>query len=70
MSTAMAPRWVGEGPHTLVPTLHAPRVSRETRSGPQAMAGPVSVPGSRHPPARGARGAGVPREGCRESSAA
>ena len=31
---AVAPRWVDEGPHTLVPTLHALQASREPGSGP------------------------------------
>ena len=34
MTTAVAPRWVDEGPHTLVPTLHALQVIWETGSGP------------------------------------
>ena len=33
-ATATAPRWVDEGPHPLLPTLHALQVSRETGSGP------------------------------------
>ena len=33
-ATATAPRWVDEGPHTLLPTLHALQVSQEMGSGP------------------------------------
>lgn len=33
-ATTMAPRWVDEGPHALVPTFHALQVSWEMGSGP------------------------------------
>ena len=39
-ATATAPRWVDKGPHTLLPTLHALQVSRETGSGPASHGWP------------------------------
>lgn len=72
-ATAMAPRWLDEG---LAPSCPASTLSRSAGRRARALpavAGPMSVPGSHRclrGSARAARGAGVPREGCQESSAA
>ena len=67
------PWWVEEGPHTLSPPSTLSGSARRWAQALPMMTGPVSVRGSQHclrGSGRTAGGAGMPREGRWESSAA